>query len=403
MSAFGMALLAAGIVRVDSVADGRGLAQALERAKAHDTVVMLGGTFQQTAPLVITKPLTLLGRPGSTLRGRGDHTLLIVRADSVTVRFLTFANVQRADTDDRAAVLLDSVSACLVADNVVVDAHFGIYAKRASDCTIANNRVRGSGSSEQLNGNAIHLWSSRDLLVKDNVVEGYRDGIYMEFVTNSQIVGNTSRANRRFGLHFMFSHDCAYRTNTFVGNGAGVAVMYTKRVEMRGNDFLRNQGPAAYGLLLKDITDSDIVGNTFRENSTALHMDGAARVEVRGNAFENNGWAVRLLANAVDTKLEGNTFIRNSFDLATNSRSSAATIRDNYWDGYTGYDLNGDGQGDVPHRPMRLFALVVEQTPLALALQGSFLATIIDYAERAFPVLTPSGLLDPTPRMQAAR
>lgn len=403
MNALGAALAVAGLIRVDTAGEGLALRAALERARANDTIVVMPGTYRLRSPLVIDKPLTILGRPGSVIRGGGDHPIVIVRADSVTLRFLTLANVRHSDTDDRAAIRLDSASACTVADNEVSEAFFGIYAARVDGCLIANNRVTGLRSKEQLNGNAIHLWSSRNVVVRGNMIEGYRDGIYMEFVTASRIEKNVSRGNRRFGLHFMFSHDCEYFDNTFVGNGAGVAVMYTKRVEMRGNRFLRNQGPAAYGLLLKDITDSEIAGNVFRENSTALYMDGAARVRTHGNTFDNNGWAVRVLANAVETTLDSNTFVRNAFDVATNSRSSAATLRHNYWDNYTGYDLDGDGAGDVPHRPMRLFALVVEQTPVALALQGSFLATLIDYAERAFPVLTPSGLLDSEPRMRLGR
>lgn len=389
------------VIQVDAGGNVRSLRDAITRARAHDTIVVFAGTYNERASIVIDKPLTILGRPNAVLRGAGDHPLVIVRADSVTLRYLTLRNVQRSDTEDLAAVLLDSVSACVISDNVVEDAFFGIYAAGTTDCVISGNRVTGSGSGEQRNGNAIHMWSSRRLVVRGNTVEQYRDGIYMEFVTDSRIERNMSRRNRRFGLHFMFSHDCEYRDNTFRENGAGVAVMYTKRVAMTGNRFLRNQGPAAYGLVLKDITDSEIDGNTFQENSTALHMDGAARVRVTGNTFDNNGWAVRLLANAVATTLERNTFVRNAFDLATNSRLTSGTIRGNYWDSYTGYDLDRDGFGDVPHRPVRLFSLVVEQNPPALALQGSFLTMLIDFAERAFPVLTPGGLSDEAPRMRA--
>jgi parallel beta-helix repeat protein len=61
----------------------------------------------------------------------------------------------------------------------------------------------------------------------------------------------------------MFSDDCVYRDNRFENNGAGVAVMYSRRVIMKHNLFVNNWGASSYGLLLKEITDSEIFENEF--------------------------------------------------------------------------------------------------------------------------------------------
>ena len=73
---------------------------------------------------------------------------------------------------------------------------------------------------------------------------------------DSEIRGNVSEGNLRYGLHFMYSDNCIYEENTFRRNGSGVAVMYTKGVQMIGNRFEDNWGPSSYGLLLKEIYDS---------------------------------------------------------------------------------------------------------------------------------------------------
>jgi len=39
--------------------------------------------------------------------------------------------------------------------------------------------------------------------------------------------------------------------------------MYSQKVKMEGNHFEENWGPSAYGILLKEITDSYISNNTF--------------------------------------------------------------------------------------------------------------------------------------------
>ena len=146
----------------------------------------------------------------------------------------------------------------------------GIYGARSDGCRIEGNEVVGPGGSEQASGNAIQLWSTREAVVRDNLVTGHRDGIYLEFVTATRLEGNRSEANRRYGLHFMFSDSCDYRDNRFEANGAGVAVMYSRRVRMEGNTFSGHRGAAAYGLLLKDLVDSELDGNQFTDNTTAL-------------------------------------------------------------------------------------------------------------------------------------
>jgi nitrous oxidase accessory protein len=267
---------------------------------------------------------------------------------------------------------------------------------------IADNRVEGFGVTESRSGNGIHLWYSRDIRIERNRVSGHRDGIYLEFAEDSELRGNVSERNLRYGLHFMFSDRCRYHRNLFRDNGAGVAVMYTRRVEMTGNRFEHNRGGAAYGMLLKEIDDSSIRGNTFLQNTVGLYAEGSNRLRVEGNVFRGNGFAVRLLASSMGGRFTGNSFTGNSFDVATNSRSSYSTFSGNYWDRYEGYDLDRDGYGDVPHHPVRLFSLMVEQTPPGLILMRSLFVDLLDRAERVFPVLTPETLVDARPRMRAA-
>jgi nitrous oxidase accessory protein len=217
------------------------------------------------------------------------------------------------------------------------------------------------------------------------------------------VSGNTSAGNARYGLHFMFSDSCSYRGNVFQDNGAGVAVMYTKRLRIEGNRFEDNNGPTAYGLLLKDISDSRIERNLFRRNTVGLLTEGGGRLEVIRNDFEENGWAVRLLANSVDNTFEGNLFRSNSFDVATNSRSSYSTFRGNWWDRYRGLDLDRNGFGDTGFRPVRLFGMLVTRHEAAIVLLRSAFVDLLDQAERVLPVLTPETLVDATPLMVRPR
>ena len=143
-----------------------------------------------------------------------------------------------------------------------------------------------------------------------------------------------------------------------------------------------------------------ILGNTFRENTVGMYLEGSARNEVTGNTFEANGWAVRVLADAEGNRFSRNVFLRNSFDVSTNSRSNVSTFHGNFWDHYEGYDLDHDGFGDVPFHPVRLFSLLVAQHEPSLILLRSFFVDLLDAAERVMPVLTPETLRDDQPLMQ---
>ena len=197
----------------------------------------------------------------------------------------------------------------------------------------------------------------------------------------------------------MFSDSCEYKKNTFEANGAGVAVMYTKNVLMENNHFKHNWGPASYGILLKDISDSKITLNEFDENTIGIFIEGCNRIVVQKNSFKKNGWALKLMANSMGNSFFDNDFISNSFDVSTNSQQNFNTFNRNYWSNYSGYDLDKDGFGDVPFRPVSMFSMIVENQPSALILLNSLFIKLLDVAEGIIPALTPKALSDPKPRM----
>ncbi len=375
------------------------LGLAISRAHPGDTILVEPGVYREPT-ILVDRRVTIIGRDYPVLDGGGTHGVLLVRADSVVLQGLLVRNVGTSYMEDRAGIRLEGVRGCRLENNRLVNTFFGIYAAKSRDCVLRGNRVEGRARSEAGSGNAIHLWSSSGFVIENNVLTGHRDGLYFEFVHHALIRGNTSSANLRYGLHFMFSDSCRYDRNVFTGNGAGVAVMYTHHMTMTGNLFAQSRGGSAYGLLLKEITGSRVEDNRFRGNSVGLVLETSSRVTVSGNRFEENGWAVRITASSLDDTFRRNAFLGNSFDVATNSRSSHSSFTGNYWDHYTGYDLDRDGRGDVPYRPVRLFSLVVAEHEPALILMRSFLIDLLDTAERVLPVLTPETLVDDRPLMR---
>ncbi len=208
-----------------------------------------------------------------------------------------------------------------------------------------------------------------------------------------------SERNGRYGLHFMFSHRCAYRDNRFVRNGAGVAVMYTREVAMERNEFHANRGATAYGLLLKDISDSRLESNRFSDNSVGLLIEGGGRLVVERNRFTRNGWAVRLMANSPQNRFARNVFEGNSFDMATNSRTTDADVS-----ATGGTVTRATTSTATAAATCRSGRCVSSRCSCPATRRRSFSCAArssisLDAAERALPVLTPDTLVDKAPLM----
>ena len=377
----------------------KSIRQAIALAMPGDTVLVRPGIYRE-GNIIIEKPVVLIGENYPTLDGENKYEILTVHTNGAVIQGLKFIDTGMGSMNDKAAIkILDSKNLRIL-NNKFENAFFGIYLANSSNCWIENNELKSSAQEEHEIGNGIHLWKCEHITINHNRIKGHRDGIYFEFVTNSLITGNYSEENKRYGLHFMFSHDDEYRDNTFINNGAGVAVMYTKGVKMINNHFIHNWGSASYGLLLKDIRDSYIFGNEFEQNSIGILMEGSSRNEIKENRFIRNGYAFKLQASCDDNVIVRNNFQQNTFDMVTNGSLVLNKIESNYWDRYEGYDLNRDQIGDIPYRPISLYGMIVERMPTAVLLWRSFLVFLLDRAERAIPVITPVNLKDNLPSMK---
>ncbi|ANE50868.1 nitrous oxide reductase family maturation protein NosD [Flavisolibacter tropicus] len=375
------------------------LRKAIDKANDGDTILLQKGVYKE-GNIVITKSIRLIGVGQPVLDGENKNEILTLAGSSILVKGIQFANAGYSAMNDYAAIKIIDASHVIVENNTITNAYFAIHVANTSYSIIRNNTIKGTPKTEQTTGNGIHLWKCNNMLIRDNHIEGHRDGIYFEFVTHSIIKSNLSTKNIRYGLHFMFSHNDTYVGNTFLDNGAGVAVMYSHDVLMLQNSFDKNWGPSAYGILLKEISNSRIVQNTFHQNTVGIMMEGTSRIDVQMNSFTANGWSMKVQASCDDNSFHHNNFQGNTFDVATNGTMMLNHFYSNYWDKYEGYDLNKDGVGDVSYHPVSMYAMVIEQNPNSLVLLRSFMVSLLDKAEKAIPSLTPENLVDEKPYMK---
>lgn len=374
----------------------------VSRANVGDTILIKYGNYK-SRKILVDKALTIIGENKPVIDAENGDELIVVKSDNVVISGLHLKNIAYNSLKDNSAILIENSSNIIIKENIIENTFFAVYMKRAKKVILTNNLVTGNSVREALSGNAFHIWYCDDVRADNNVLKGHRDGIYIEFSKNCIITNNISQNNLRYGLHFMFSDSCNYERNTFQHNGAGVAVMYSKYISMSYNNFSLNRGTASYGLLLKDIQNGTIIRNQFTSNTVGIYAEGTNRCTISENEFRNNAWALRFLSNCYDNILKHNNFYTNTFEFATNKGTFRNKMENNFWSSAKIFDLNRDGISDIPHRPMTLFAYLVENYSETLILNRSFFIKLLNLSETLLPSITPKDIVDEKPLMAPHR
>ncbi len=373
--------------------------EAIQKSSEGDTILVKQGVYKESN-LKIDKGITIIGENMPVIDGEEKGEIITIGADNVTIDGFKIINVGLSYTTDYASVRVVNSSNFLIQNLELEKLFFGIYLQKSNNGKVLNNKIRGEAITEFNSGNAIHLWYCNNVEIRGNDVRNVRDGIYLEFSSHIQISDNVSKYNIRYGLHFMFSNNNEAHHNVFETNGAGIALMFSKDMVLTNNIVRKNWGTAAYGVLLKEISNALIADNVFELNTVAITVDVSTNVDYFHNDFISNGYGLRIRGASYNSKINNNNFLHNSFDLSYNGQLNDNNFDGNYWSDYTGYDLDKDGIGDVPYRPVKLFSYVVNRSAPAIILLRSLFIDIIDFSEKVSPIFTPDNLVDETPKMK---
>lgn len=368
------------------------------------TIRVPAGTY--LGNLVINKPITLDGGGEAIIDGQGRGNVIEVRAEGVTIRRCTIRASGEDVTGEPAAICVLAASAT-IESNTIEDALFGIDLRESPDSVIRGNSIACKDLDPGRRGDGIRLWWSHGCLIEDNTVRGSRDMVFW-YSENLRITRNTV-TDSRYGLHFMYSHDTVLEENDLWGNSVGVYLMYSNRITLIGNRMRGNRGASGYGIGLKDCDDITIRDNAILANRVGLYIDNSpssigayGRIESNMIAFNEVG----LLAtpNTHDIVIIQNAFIENEEPAATHGRGQllknhfAENGAGNYWSDYAGFDLDGDGIGDLAYEPRSLFGAMLGREPNLRLFVHSPTQRAIEFTARALPEFRPEPtLIDPSP------
>ena len=371
------------------------LRTALRVAPPGSTVHVPAGVH--AGPFVVDKAIVLEGAPGAVLQGSGDGDVLRIVGAGAVVRGLAVRGTGVSLDRENAAILVEAHDV-VIERNVVDDALFGIYARKADRIVVRGNTIHGKDFDVTRRGDSIRLWSTRGGTIDGNVIRRTRD-VVVWFCDGSRIVRNDVR-DSRYGLHLMYAKGTVIEDNRLDGNSVGAFLMYSDDSSFRRNIAVGNRGPSGYGLGLKDNDGLVAEDNQIIGNRVGIYVDNSPnRLDSRGTIRENllgyNDVGIGFLPSVRRNDVSLNAFVDNLEHVAVFGPGTFAgnefTVGDrgNYWSDYQGYDLDGDGLGDLPYTSQSLFENLMDRHPQLRLFQFSPVQQAVDLAVRAFPVVRP--------------
>ena len=394
-----------------SVTPAADLQARIDAAPRGSTLHVPAGVYR--GPIVVQGPLTLIGEPGASIDGGGHGSVISISGANVTLRGFTVRNSGRDVTEEAAGIKVVG-SDHRIESNDVSDVYFGIHIGDGARVVVEGNRIRPGKQYGARPGQGINAWNLRDSRIAGNHVAEARDGIYLSFTERVEVTENVV-TDCRYGLHSMYSHEARFERNEVTRNLLGAALMMSDRLVLKANRIREHrEGVAAYGVLLKDIGDLVAEDNEITSNRVGIYAEAVPSSAQREAVFNRNliaGNEVGLaLQSTARLTLTGNRIAENLADVRALGFTLAAGMRwsrdgrGNSWSQYRGYDADGDGVGDVPHRVEDAMDGLIRRNPLIQALLYTPAHLALEAAARMFPLYRqPPLLVDERPLMSFSR
>ncbi len=358
-------------------------------------------------PAVITKPLTLEGDGQVVIDAGGSGTVLTVRADRVTLRGLSLKN--SGDSHDGLdGGLMAEGHELLIENNVIEEVLFGISLHRSNGSIVRGNRIRSRGADPADRGDGLRLWYSSGNRIEGNDIAHIRD-ITVSNAPRNRFIGNRVRDSRR-AINLLFAPRTLIEGNVFEHNATGVTALNSDGIIIRGNRIRHAMEASGAGVALKETAAALVQGNEIVHCAHGIMADSPMhpinRIVFIDNVVAHNVTGVYFYGAKGGHMAIGNDFLSNLWPVII--IGDGDPMNDvwwgNTWDGYEGFDIDGDGFGDRPYELYVWADRIWMETPAARFFRNSPVLELLDFLERLAPFAAPTLILrDPAPRMRRSR
>lgn len=328
--------------------------------------------------------------------------MLTVDAPGVTVRGL---EVRGSGNDlgksESCIYTTPKANSTVLERNTLRDCAFGIWIHRSAYVRVVHNEIEGRRHVREADrGNGIHLFDAQESVVKRNFIRAVRDGIYVAS-THDSVISYNDMTELRYGVHYMFAYRNILLGNVCRRSGVGFALMDGENLIVEENLAEDNR---EHGILLRDTRSSTIRRNRVLRNGQGFFIFSSTENRIENNEISDNTVGVKIWAGAVRNEVRLNVFRANQQQImyvGTSDLVWGKPIPGNFWSNYRGWDQNGDGLGDRPHRVDSFTASLTYRYPAASLLVRSPIVELLSRLEEIIPILRVPTIVDQAPLMQA--
>ncbi|MCD6503332.1 MAG: right-handed parallel beta-helix repeat-containing protein [Euryarchaeota archaeon] len=268
-------------------------------------------------------------RNGIVCRNVVDRNLFY----GITVDSSTYITLWSNDFLDNSILILGTqlihYYTIMISENNTVNGKKILYLKNESSLNISPEIIGGLGEVIVVNSKNINITGfkimnttvgleiafSRCITIEKMIIEGNFYGIYIHSLSNSTIHESVI-SNNIFGIYAKGIMNSSIFHNVISKNNYGAFIL-----------------PFLYT-------------TTAAEGSITTIVDLNSNNNITENIISNNLWGIIVLSN-------GNHILRNNFigNFMRHAQDygEANTWERNYWDNYSGIDINKDGIGDTPY------------------------------------------------------
>lgn len=334
----------------------------VKKAINGEVITLEEGEYQ--GPLIIDKPVTIVGKGNVAIRSSDEATVKIM-TDGATLKNIRI--VHEAIELTSAAIYMEGEKNKLLELDIETKG-MGIVLNNANDNILKDIAIVGpyktltyQASMDSREGNAVDLFRSHRNQLKNIQIEYAQDGIYLESSEENEI--SQCRVRRsRYGFHLMFTTKTRLEKNLSSENITGMMVMGTDGTVIKNNRLEKMHGHVySQGLMLYDVKNARVERNIIERNLIGILVEDSYSNVMKNNAILANYIGIQF-SRAKENEFFENDVIGNVIP-AYGTSSKENTLKKNFWEGHSFIDFNGDEKNDWPYYANPVFLLLVTKKP----------------------------------------
>jgi len=305
-----------------------------ENCKAH--LAWCTGSGTQIDPYIIEN---------IKIDGENSSSCIEIKNSNVYFKIINCSFFNTSSLGNSAGIYMNSIENGMLIDNNFFLNNYGIFLDNlSSNNSISDNNVYNNSQY------GIYLKDSSDNELIENIVTNNNRGIVDLSGNMNNITSNVINYNEWGAITIGYSNNDTISKNSAKNNRYGIVFSFNCYYNYLLNNILDNN---TYGIYIPENNEDNIISKNLIKNSFydgILIENNKNNIITHNNLSKNNNHGVMVYFSN-NTLIFNNNFINNSQnaqDDGFNNQWDNGTIG-NYWDDYSGEDLDNDGIGDTPY------------------------------------------------------